>query len=220
MADSMLYKRPKRLSAKRHDYRALAEVHLPRQRPKKHAAKDGVYRISIVEEDEERSRVKVHYIGWPRRYDEWKQKSELIAIRDNDTPSDPDVARASAPQLCQPTWFSLYYELGTKIKQSLYCGRKDSPSVCISMPFDKIQFEGGLKSCGIASRNVHGIQRYKVRHYRDLNHLLGSKWHFRGLNCNGDYGYVVLQTVEFYVYKRRPITEYGTCFRWNNCTFT
>ena len=193
MADSSLYKRPKRLSAKRQDYRALAEVHLPRQRPKKRAAKDSVYPISIVEEDEGRSHVKVHYIGWSRRYDEWKQKSELIAIRDNDTPTDTDVAKeseASTPQLCQlqPTWFSLYYELGTKMKQSLYCRRKDSPSVRISMPFDKIQFDGGLRSCGVASRSVHGVQRYKVCHYRDLNPLLGSKWHFRGLNCNGDYG--------------------------------
>ena len=40
---------------------------------------------------------------------------------------------------------------------------------------------------------------YKLKNYADLNHLLGRDWHFRGLNANGDYGYAVLDTIDFYI---------------------
>ena len=37
-------------------------------------------------------------------------------------------------------------------------------------------------------------------------------WDFRGLNTNGDYGYVVLETVEFYLHSRWQFIE---CFLLN-----
>ena len=78
----------------------------------------------------------------------------------------------------------------------------------IDMSFDIIQFNGGLMVAGVPSKVVHGIQRYKINHFHDLTSLLGSHWHFRGLNKNGDDGYVVLETVEYYLHKRRPLVEY------------
>ena len=89
-----------------------------------------------------------------------------------------------------------------------YCGRKQSPAARIDMPFDIIQFNGGLKAAGVPSKVIHGVQRYKINHFRDLTSLLGSHWHFRGLNKNGDYGYVILETVEYYLHERRPLVEY------------
>ena len=47
-----------------------------------------------------------------------------------------------------------------------------------------------------------------LNHYQDLNHLLGSCWHFRGLNVNGDYGYVLLDAVDFSPQKARSLVEY------------
>ena len=38
--------------------------------------------------------------------------------------------------------------------------------------------------------------------------MLGSSWHFRGLNVNGDYGYAVLETVDFCIHKSRSLVEY------------
>ena len=51
--------------------------------------------------------------------------------------------------------------------------------------------------------------------YQDLNHLLGVDWHFRGINENGDFCYVILDTLELYLYRRRPIKEFmpGTPLR-------
>ncbi len=44
--------------------------------------------------------------------------------------------------------FSLHSELALKIKTSLLGGRKDSPIIRIDMPFDEINFDGGLGACG------------------------------------------------------------------------
>ena len=51
-----------------------------------------------------------------------------------------------------------------------------------------------------------GVQHYKLKSYTDLNHLLGRNWHFQGLNANGDYGYAVLDTIDFYIRKCRALT--------------
>lgn len=76
--------------------------------------------------------------------------------------------------------------------------RKESPTVKIEMPFDFVTFCGGLQQSGIKKRYIHGSQRYTVHSYKTLDHLLGSNWHVRGFNKNGDFCYAILKTVEFY----------------------
>jgi len=105
--------------------------------------------------------------------------------------------------------FSLYKELSLHIKRhikrSLSCNRKGSPSIKITMTFDILLFNGGLKAAGTPCKMVKGVQHYKIQHYKDLNGLLGNNWHFRTINSNGDYGNVEL---DFYIQKRRPIIQY------------
>ena len=74
--------------------------------------------------------------------------------------------------------------------------RKESLTVRIELPFDKVLFEG-LKVCGTESRYYRGVQRYKIAKYANLNPLLGQNWHFRGINPNGDFCYVILSTLEY-----------------------
>ena len=78
----------------------------------------------------------------------------------------------------------------------------------IDLPFDRIEFDGGLRLCGKEKRCVHGVQRYTINQFQDLNRLLGINWHFRGINVNGDFCYVILNTVEYYLYHRRPLKEF------------
>ena len=47
-----------------------------------------------------------------------------------------------------PRLFTPYTEFRNKIKSALNSGRKESPVVRTDMPFDKLQFDGGLKQCG------------------------------------------------------------------------
>ena len=64
--------------------------------------------------------------------------------------------------------------LRVRIKRALTCSRKDSQSVKISMPFDILLYNGGLKAAGVSSGTSAGIQHYKLKNYDDVDHLLGS----------------------------------------------
>ena len=113
---------------------------------------------------------------------------------------------ASLPTVWQP--FSLYRELGNKVKSSLQSSRRESPAVKLDMTFDKLLFEGGLGRLGMEKRVCRGIRRYTIRAYSDIDSLLDKGWHWRGLNEAGDYCYVILDSVEFYLYRKRPLQEF------------
>lgn len=182
------------------NYKELAEIKLPREKKRKVVStNDQLFPVSVLERED--SQVKVHYIGYASIHDEWRDigELELLDLREEDREN------ASFTSF-QP--HSLYKDLSIKIKQGLTCGRKNSPIVRILMSFDLIQFNGGLKECGFLSRKFRGVERFKIKHYRDLDNLLGQNWHYRGLNINGDYGYAVQETVEFYIFKSRPLIEY------------
>ena len=93
--------------------------------------------------------------------------------------------------------YTLYHDLSNKIKTSLNGCRKDSPVVCIKMPFDKNEYANGLQTCGRKKRVVRGIDHFTITKYQDLDKLLGKNWHYRGINVNGDFCFVMLNTVEF-----------------------
>ena len=181
------------------------DTRLPR--PEKVRAKsDKLFPVKVVEK--EGQRVKIHYVGYSIDYDEWREESELESIA-SDTSEEVASSEDTACEFqCSFEPFSLHNNLKVKIKQSLSCSRKGSPQVKIIVPFDAITFNGGLGLLGIQSKKVQGVQHYAIKRYQDLNPILGKNWHFRGLNVNADYGYVVLETVDFYLRKCRPLEEY------------
>ncbi len=73
-----------------------------------------------------KKRYKVHYVGYSRSYDEWKDREELVDFDEADV--DQIV---SDDVLIKP--FSLHSELALKIRTSLLGGRKDSPMIRIDM---------------------------------------------------------------------------------------
>ena len=44
--------------------------------------------------------------------------------------------------------------------------------------------------------------------YSDLDSLLGKKWFIRGINESGDFCYVMLETVRFYMSEKSPHIDY------------
>ena len=76
------------------------------------------------------------------------------------------------------------------------------------MCFDKLLYDGGLAKLGTWKRKFQGRDRYTIKKYSDLDSLLGANWHWRGLNAAGDFCYVILNTVEFYIYQRRCLKEF------------
>ena len=168
------------------------DTRLPR--PEKFRAKsDKLFPVKVVEK--EGQRVKIHYVGYSTDYDEWREESELESIASDTSEEVASSEDIACDIQCSFEPFSLHNNLKVIIKQSLSCSRKGSPQVKIIVPFDAITFNGGLGLLGIQSKKVQGVQHYTIKCYQDLNPILGKNWHFRGLNVNADYGYVVLETV-------------------------
>ena len=193
----------KRLSCP--DYKEKKESDIPASYLKKIQSRtNDLFPIEVIEEDPDLARYKV---GYSSVYDEWKEKDTIVDIRDPN-PDDPNPENPMCCDQGQIERFLLYYELATRIKTTLNSSRKESPTVRIDLPFDRIEFYGGLRVHGVKKCCIRGIQRYTITKFEDLNLPLGVNWHFRGINTNGDFCYVILSTVEFYLYHRRSLKEF------------
>ena len=137
--------------------------------------------------------VKIHYLGYSSRYDEWRAVSDLVEL---DTPCALEEQ------------YDFNQHLAEKITSSLSSQRRASPVVKIEMTYDKSVYEKGLKMKGKLKRQSRGVEHYTIEAYHDLDNLLGCNWHYRGLNSSGDFCYVMLETVEFYLYRKRPLIYY------------
>ena len=78
----------------------------------------------------------------------------------------------------------------------------------IELHFDEFIFAGGLQRLGTYLRTCRGHKVYGIKHYRDLEPLLGDKWHMHGLNKYLDFCYVDLQTVQFYLYHKAAMRTF------------
>ena len=105
-------------------------------------------------------------------------------------------------------FFSLYKELALKIEANLTCGRKSSPTIKIEMPFDKLLYDGGLKSLGRFKHRSRGNKQFTITTHSDLDPLLGKNWHVRGLNIAGDFSCIIPESVCYYLRRKRPLVEY------------
>ncbi len=85
--------RPKH-SVSRLNYSELADIKIPRRSlstkvnettlPKSST----LYQLKILERDEENKRVKVRYIGYSRKYDEWRKADDIVDLNENDSSLD------------------------------------------------------------------------------------------------------------------------------------
>ena len=154
MMEAGAERRPGLRPAHRVNYKKLSELKLPkasRSRPST-VDQEHLYPVEIVEEDS--LRYKVHYVGYSRSFDEWKSKEEIVALGE-----DADEDTGGVELVPNSERFMLYNELAIRIKTSLNSHRKLSPVVRIDMPFDRIEFDGGLRISGKEKRSIHGVQR-------------------------------------------------------------
>ena len=116
-----------------------------------------------------------------------------------------EIESIPKPQVYQP--FELHKELAYQIKLALDSRGRRDPQIRIDLPFDKLIYDGGLKQLGKHSHNNRGSEVYTIRHYSDLNPLLGSNWHIRGVNARLNFCYLHLDTVQYYLYERQPLSS-------------
>lgn len=77
----------------------------------------------------------MHYEGYDDKYDEWKDKSEIV-----------DPSPVPEKDIYQP--FEFHRELAIQIKMALDSKHRRDPEVRIELPFDRLLFERGLKQAG------------------------------------------------------------------------
>ena len=173
------------------NYKDLADVYLPRETKRTKKQDDELYAIEVVEEDRIGDRVKIHYVGWPDRYDEWRSSADIVS-----------------PQFSTYVPYDQNRELAYKIKQSLKSGARQDPQVRIELQFDQLLYAGGLENRGtyLSSRRGHNI--YTIKKYKDLSPLLGDRWYMRGINDRLDFCYVNLSTVRYWLHERKAVENY------------
>lgn len=155
---------------------------------------DTLYPVSVYENEcDDQGRVKVHYIGYGSEYDEWREPTGLVHL------DSPCVVSEK---------YDFHQELALRIKSALIASRKSNPSVKIIMPFDKHVFCEGLGSLGYVHKSTKHLTRYRITQYSDLDDILGKGWHFRGLNSVGDFCFVVPETIEYHLHRRRPMSYF------------
>ena len=137
--------RPKR-SIARQNYRKLADVKLPKKTFKDNSSKSNsstlpgasvLYRLRVLESDGDL--VKVRYIGYGSKYDEWRRSEDIVNLEDSDENSDEPLI-SDGKQLSPVSKFSLFEELACVIKSSLFSHRKGDPVCSIDMSFDSLHF--------------------------------------------------------------------------------
>jgi len=149
-----------------------------------------LYPVTIVSTQPE-----IHYLGYSSAFDEWRHLGDLVQL---DSLSSYNIANK----------YDFNQHLAIKIKSSLTSQRKVNPSTRLELMFDKDVFEEGLKLKGVVKTKSHGIDHYTINSYSDLDSELGHNWHYRGSNSAGDFCYVIQETVEFYLYRKRPLVQY------------
>ena len=106
--------------------------------------------------------------------------------------------------------FNFHEELAYPIKASLTAGTREDVDVKIELPFDPLIYFGGLQRQGRFVRRWGGIDIYEIESYSQLSPLLGKQWYFRILNEQMNFCYVNLDTVSYYLRRRRNLVEYST----------
>ena len=177
--------------------RLQGEVLSPVRLPRKQATNaKKLYEVEVVEE--KGALVKVHYTGYSSHFDEWKPKEEVVLNK-------PNFQKSTEQE------WSAVTELACSIKKRLLPSRSEDPEVRIQIPCDGATFRL-LQSKGVAvgaeARVGSSQEKYTISSYSDYDELLGQRWHIRVVNPVGDFSYVILKTVCFYLTKGRPILDY------------
>ena len=176
------------------NYRELSDTKLPRvSRQSSKQNSDELYTIEIIEEREDE--VRIHYVGYSSKHDEWRSREEIVQ------PSTNQPAERYRP-------FDCHDQLAYAIKSALVSHRDKDPAVRIEIPFDPLIFQGGLRNKGRLMRQARGEEHYTINEYGDLTPFLGKQWYIRGINAQLDFCAVTEETVEFYLHKKAAIVDH------------
>ena len=138
--------RPKH-SVNRPDYRQLADVKVPKINNRT-CRRDGVgsfpdstfYCLRVLEEGQENKWVKVRYVGYSDKYDEWRRMDKIVTVDHYKEENYSDFVPSQLPSMAAVK-FCLLEELANRIKSLLLSSRKTSPVCSVVLSFDSLHFD-------------------------------------------------------------------------------
>ena len=160
-----------------------------------------LFPIEVVDEDSQHQ-VKIHYVGYSDKYDEWIRKSQIQykPVVSNSPLSSQELNLQSHN----------FATLACGIKQKLVPIRKlEDPKVRIQVPFDNTSFNLLKRNGVLLDIQFNGHQVHGIKDYEDLDELFGEQWHLRIVNRNGDFSCALLKTIQFYATCPRPILDFS-----------
>ena len=172
---------------------------------RRHNSRSTLFPIQVLDEDITRQHeVKIHYIGFSKKYDEWIRKSQ-IQYKPVLEPPSPSESEESVDLQSHN-----FATLACCIKQKLIPSRKtEDPKVRIQIPFVVSSFNLLKRKGVLLHKQINGHQAYGIKNYKDLDELFGEQWHVRIVNVNGDFSCALLNTIQFYAMQPKPILDFN-----------
>ena len=123
--------------------------------------------------ESDRDLVKVRYIGYGSKYDEWRRLEDIFDLEDSNENSDkPQISDGKLLSLISK--FCLFEELACAIKSSLFSHRKGDPACSIDMSFDSLHFVEALAYRGVVKSRKGSTEMYGLSSLSKLDDLLGE----------------------------------------------
>ena len=166
-------------------------------------ADTNLYDINIKEIHSAFKRIKVHFIGYEEKFDEWKAIAEDEEFPIAKYERLPVQRESTLAERCKKFCASLCLH----IKRQLGSGRRNDPEGRIEMIIDPDVYENFFSTIGTPDDGTR-LSKRKCFQNEELDSLLGRRWNVRVKNHFGDFGYVVDGTVCFWIHRRPPLDDF------------
>ena len=165
------------------------------------------YILQIIDRDKSSNKVRIHFIGYSFDFDEWRDTTEVAE-------GEESTKLCSLAQWFEPSVDSLsdktdafFYNLAKAVKVSLYSSNRELPAIRIEGRIDADNYNGYLKNTGVVNK-FKGKNVHVVSNNNEISRIMGKKWFQRIINTNGDFCYVVRDTVRFWLNEKRPVKDF------------
>ena len=197
MTKKMETGRPQRSCKKTSSYREDFCVPETRTKRKERHNTNRLYSVEILDRDYSNKKIKVHYIGYDNKEDQWLDcDGECPVVKFNNISPVNSVSYTDRLNIFLDT-------CRLEIKKRLQIHRLIDPEERVEITGDEVLFQELFSCC--VQKIIRGTSYHYPRKLEDLNHLLGRNWDKRILDPSGDYAYIVEDTVLISVSRRRPI---------------
>ena len=167
----------------------------------KKESRDKLYEVEIVERDQINKRIKLHYVGYGKNFDEWHTESpdELCPVS-----KISKITIPSSSNLDERKQIFLE-DIKIKIQKHLVQHRSTDPLCKFEVDGSKDVFDVILEACELKHHNRSFYSPTTLKH---LENLLGSRWFLRIENQKGDFCYIREGTFKLWVFQPKGLTSY------------